>query len=222
MDVIIMGAPGAGKGTQATGLATYMGAPHIATGDLFRDALKRGTLLGRRAQSYMERGELVPDELTIAMLLERLTQADAAGGALLDGFPRTLAQAEALDVALEERGGRFVRRALYLKVPREVLLDRMAGRWLCSKCQTPYHEHFSPPKEAGKCDRCGGELYQRPDDRRETVSHRLDVYDNQTLPVVEHYRDKGLLAEINGDQAMDAVQRELRAALEAENVTDHG
>jgi adenylate kinase len=215
MDVIIMGPPGVGKGTQATDLAAYMGVPHIATGDLFRDAAQQGTPLGRQAQGYMERGELVPDELTIALLLDRLKQSDATKGALLDGFPRTVPQAEALDAALAERG-RAVGRALYLTAPREVLIDRLAGRWLCRNCQTPYHETFSPAKIAGQCDRCGGELYQRADDQRDTVERRLDVYMNQTLPVVDYYRNKGVLAELNGNQEIEAVQRDLRRAVDSE------
>ena len=212
MDVIIMGPPGVGKGTQATDLAAYMGVPHVATGDLFRDAARRGTPLGRKAQGYMERGELVPDELTIALLLDRLKQNDASAGALLDGFPRTVPQAQALDAALSERG-RAVGRALYLTAPRDVLIDRLSGRWLCRQCQTSYHETFSPPTRAGVCDRCGGELYQRADDRRETVERRLDVYLEQTVPVMEYYRAKGVLAEVDGDQEIPLVQQDLRKAV---------
>jgi adenylate kinase len=215
MDVIIMGPPGVGKGTQATDLAVYMGVPHIATGDLFRDAAQRGTLLGRKAQGYMERGELVPDELTIAILLDRLKQSDAIKGALLDGFPRTVPQAQALDEALGERG-RAVGRALYLTAPRQVLVNRLGGRWLCRKCQTPFHETFSPPKVAGRCDRCGGELYQRADDQRDTIERRLDVYLEQTVPVVDYYRTKGVLAEVDGDQAIETVQRDLRKSVDRE------
>ncbi len=210
-----MGPPGVGKGTQATDLAAHMGVPHIATGDLFRDAAQRGTPLGLQAQGYMQRGELVPDALTIALLLDRLNESDAAAGALLDGFPRTLPQAEALDAALADRG-RAVGRALYLTAPRDVLVDRLSGRWLCRDCQTPYHEIFSPPKVAGICDRCGGELYQRADDRRETIARRLDVYLEQTVPVVEYYRAKGVLAEVNGDQEIAAVQRDLRKAVDGQ------
>ena len=216
MDVIIMGPPGAGKGTQAIALAEHMGVPHIATGDLFRDAVRRGTSLGLQAKGFMERGELVPDSLTIALLLDRLYDADAAAGALLDGFPRTVAQAEALDVALGERGRR-VGRVVDLIVPRDTLIDRLAGRWLCRECQTPYHAVFSPPQAAGTCDRCGGLLYQRPDDRRETVERRLDVYVEQTLPVIDYYRRRGVLVEVNGDQEIEDVQRDLRAAVASGN-----
>jgi len=213
MDVIIMGPPGVGKGTQATDLAAYMGVPHIATGDLFRDASRHGSPLGRKAQSYMERGELVPDELTIALLLDRLKQPDAMGGALLDGFPRTVPQAEALDRSLPARG-RAGGRALYLRAPRDVLIDRLSGRWLCRQCQAPYHETFSPPTEDGVCDRCGGDLFQRADDQRDTITRRLDVYLEQTVPVVDYYRAKGVLAEVDGDQEIPTVQQHLRKAVD--------
>jgi adenylate kinase len=213
MDTIIMGPPGAGKGTQATELAGHLGVPHIGTGDLFRDAAQRGTLLGHKAQGYMQRGELVPDELTIALLLDRLKQRDAANGALLDGFPRTLPQAQALDEALAERG-RHVSTALYLNVPRERLITRLASRWLCQRCQAAYNDVSRRPRQAGVCDRCGGPLYQRDDDRQATLERRLDVYDEQTVPVVQYYRDKGILVEVNGDQPIDVVQGELRGAVE--------
>jgi adenylate kinase len=214
MDIVFMGPPGAGKGTQAKALAAELGIAHIATGDLFREAAQRDTPLGREARAYMERGELVPDALTVAMLLERLAEPDAARGALLDGFPRTLAQAEQLDAALAAQGRR-VDKAVYLVVPRETLLRRLSGRWLCERCQAVYHESYRPPATPGRCDQCGGRLYQRPDDRRETAERRLDVYLEQTVPVIEYYRRKGLLVEVNGDQAIEAVQRDLRQVLRA-------
>lgn len=212
MDVVIMGPPGAGKGTQAKSIASEFGMVHVATGDLFRDAQRADSPLGREARGYMERGELVPDQLTIAMLLERLQQPDAGHGALLDGFPRTVAQADALDAALESLGRRMDK-AIYLAVPRETLLKRLAGRWLCRDCQATYHELNSPPAVAGRCDRCGGELYQRPDDRRETAEHRLDVYMQQTVPVIDYYRGKGLLLEVNGDQSIEAVQQSVHEGM---------
>ncbi|HWP29994.1 MAG TPA: adenylate kinase [Chloroflexota bacterium] len=212
MDIVFMGPPGAGKGTQAKALAAELGIAHIATGDLFREAARRDTPLGREARAYMERGELVPDALTVAMLLERLAEPDAARGALLDGFPRTLAQAEQLDAALAAQGRR-VDKAVYLVVPRETLLRRLSGRWLCERCQAVYHEVYHPPATPGRCDQCGGQLYQRPDDRRETAERRLDVYLEQTVPVIEYYRRKGLLVEVNGDQTIEAVQHALRQAL---------
>jgi len=164
----------------------------------------------------MERGELVPDELTIALLLDRLKSADAANGVLLDGFPRTVPQAQALDTALGERG-RHVRCALYLTAPRDVLVGRLSGRWLCRQCQTPYHETFSPPQTAGQCDRCGGELYQRTDDQRETIERRLGVYLEQTVPVVDYYREKGVLAKVDGDREIATVQESLRQAVDGDS-----
>jgi len=217
MIVVLMGPPGSGKGTQARAIAGELGIIHLSTGDLFREAVRLGTPLGREAQSYMERGELVPDAVTIAMLLERLDRQDAANGALLDGFPRTLPQAEALEVALTERHAR-VDLAIFLAVGREALLNRLAGRWLCRECSATYHEPFSPPAVAGQCDRCGGVLYQRPDDRRETAEHRLDVYMEQTVPVIDYYRQRGVLIEVNGDQTVDAVERALHDALQAYRV----
>ena len=210
--VLLLGAPGAGKGTQARFLAERLGAAHVASGDLLRAHRQAGTPLGKQAKAYMDRGDLVPDDLVIEMILDRLAQPDAAGGALLDGFPRTLAQAEALEKRLAERGG-GVHAAVYIDVHMQVLVDRLAGRWLCRVCQASYHELFKPPVVRGVCDEDGGELYQRPDDRREVVSNRVAVYLRDTLPVVEHYERRGLLRRIDGDQPIETVREALAAAL---------
>jgi adenylate kinase len=212
MDIVIMGPPGAGKGTQANALAQKLGVVHVATGDLFRNAVQRGTPLGQQAQAYMSRGDLVPDAVTVGLLLERASEPDAARGMLLDGFPRTLAQAEALDQALQSRG-RGVDSVLYLAVPPETLLTRISGRQLCSDCQATYHTVYRPPARKGHCDQCGGALYQREDDQRATAERRLSVYEQQTMPVVAYYRRRGVLAEIDGGQAIAAVQRALFDAL---------
>jgi adenylate kinase len=210
--VLLLGAPGAGKGTQARFLAEMFGIPHVASGDLLREHRARGTELGRAAKEYMDRGDLVPDTLVVDMIADRLDEADAAHGVLLDGFPRTLAQAEALEMRLEERGGR-VQLAVYVDVPTPVLLDRLAGRWMCRNCQASYHEVFNPPAMAGKCDACGGELYQRPDDKREVVANRVSVYLRDTLPVVTHYTEHGILVRVDGNQSIDAVREALRHAV---------
>lgn len=212
MYLILFGAPGAGKGTQADVLTTELSLPHVASGDLFRAALAQGTELGKLAQSYMQRGELVPDEVTIRMIKERLDKPDCASGCLLDGFPRTLAQAEALD-AMMTASGKQIDKVLYIKVSNEELIRRLAGRWICRSCQTPYHTVFNPPKATGVCDRCGGELYQRADDTPEAVKNRLDVYAGQTSPVIDYYRRQAKLIEINGEQAVDNVAKEIVAAV---------
>ena len=212
MDIVLLGAPGAGKGTQAKALAAELGLLHISTGELFREAARLGTPLGQQAQAYMLRGELVPDDLTIALLREQLGQPAAARGVLLDGFPRTLAQAEALDALLAAHGRR-VDRAVFLDVPRDVLLARLSGRWFCSGCETSYHSLFRPPTQPGICDRCGQPLYQRPDDRPETAARRLDVYLERTAPLLDYYQRAGVLVRINGDQPVEAVHRALLEAL---------
>lgn len=212
MYIIMLGAPGAGKGTQADILSREMNLPHVASGDLFRQALAKRTRVGLLAKSYMDKGELVPDEITIKMILERIDRPDCASGCLLDGFPRTLKQAKALDKVLKERGKR-IDRAVYIEVPDEVLLKRLSERWLCRACQTPYHMASSPPKVAGKCDRCGGELYQRPDDRKETVKERLGVFLAETIPILDYYQKQGKLIKVNGDLEMQEVAREIVSAL---------
>ncbi|MCK4581194.1 MAG: adenylate kinase, partial [Dehalococcoidia bacterium] len=197
MYVVLLGAPGAGKGTQASILSREMNLPHVASGDLFREALQSRTELGLLAKSYMEKGELVPDEITINMILERIALPDCASGCLLDGFPRTLEQAEALDKRLVELS-RSIDRAVYIDVPEDELVKRLSGRWICKNCQAPYHMLTSPPGAPGKCDSCGGELYQRPDDQEETVRERLKVFLSQTVPILDYYRKQHKLVEMDG------------------------
>ena len=210
--VLLLGAPGAGKGTQARFLAEALDVPHVASGDLLRVHRQQGTPLGRAAQEYMDRGDLVPDALVVDMIVHRLDEPDASRGALLDGFPRTLPQAKALEQRLQQRGGR-IRRAIYVDVPTEVLVERLAGRWLCKACQATYHETFNPPEIAGLCDRCVGELYQRSDDKREVVANRVAVYLRDTLPVVERYDRAGLLQRIDGNQSIGEVKAALLNAI---------
>jgi adenylate kinase len=206
--LVLLGGPGAGKGTQAERLAAALAIPQVSTGDLFRENLKNDTELGLLAKRYMERGELVPDEVTVAMVRERLSRPDASGGVILDGFPRTIAQAEALGALLADLGYRLAV-VPYIKVPEDVLLARLAGRWTCRKCGAMYHHLFSPPAKAGICDRCGGELYQRPDDTPETQRHRIEVYFEQTAPLIDYYQEKGLLVEVDGQPSIDQIQVEL-------------
>ena len=202
--VLLFGPPGVGKGTQAELLVERLELPHVATGDLFRDHLKRETELGRLAKGYMERGELVPDEVTIGMLRERIDRPDARKGVLLDGFPRTAAQAEALSHMLAERG-EAVRVVLFISAPKELLLERLANRWTCSRCDAIYNTVTNPPHEAGRCDRCGGPVIQRADDQPEVHRKRINVYLDQTMPLVQYYRGHGLLVEIDGRQSIEDV-----------------
>jgi adenylate kinase len=210
--VILFGAPGAGKGTQATIAAEKTGLVHITTGELFREAIRQGTELGEEAQPYVEQGRLVPDHLTIGMLLERLAQGDCGGGCLLDGFPRTIEQAAALDEALAEQG-RAIDKVLYIRVPDAELVSRLSGRWTCRQCGTVYHQRLHRPRQEGRCDRCGGALYQRDDDRPEPVRQRLEVYWRQTAPLIDYYRAAGKLLEVDGNKPVDEVSKELLAAL---------
>lgn len=206
--LVLLGGPGAGKGTQAERLSETLGIPQVSTGELFRENLKNETELGLLAKGYMERGELVPDQVTVGMVRERLSRPDAANGAILDGFPRTIAQAEALDSLLAELGAKLAV-VPYIKLPEDVLLARLAGRWTCKKCGAMYHQLFSPPDEPGVCDKCGGELYQRPDDTPETQKHRIQVYFEQTAPLIDYYRDKRLLVELDGQPGIGEIQAEL-------------
>jgi adenylate kinase len=210
--IVLIGAPGAGKGTQAARLHELLNLPHVASGDLFRENLRNQTELGLKAKAYMDRGELVPDDVTIAMVTERLSRPDCTNGALLDGFPRTIAQAEALDRALAATG-RKISVVPYIAVPDEALVERLSGRWLCRTCGESYHTLFNPPRRAGVCDKDGGELCQRDDDKPETVRNRLKVYWQQTSPLIDYYRRRGVLVEINGNQAIEAVEADLKAAV---------
>ena len=210
--IVLLGPPASGKGTQAAKLHQALGLPHIASGDLFRENLKNETALGLEARSYMERGELVPDDVTIAMVMERLSRPDCAAGALLDGFPRTIAQAEALERELAAHGHR-VSAAPYIIVPDDVLVERVSGRRICRTCGETYHVRFNPPQQPGVCDRDGGELYQREDDKPATVRKRLEVYWEQTSPLIDYYRQRGILIEIDGDRPIEKVQADLRNAV---------
>ena len=217
MYIILLGAPGAGKGTQAAYIARKLNLVHIATGDLFRQAREQGTELGMQANYYMEKGILGPDEITIRMVLERMSAPDCEAGVVFDGFPRNLEQARALDKALAEHN-KVVDRVIYIKVPEGKLLKRLSGRWICRDCQTPYHAVDSPPKVWGRCDKCGGELYQRPDDTVETVKKRLQVYSAETAPLIDYYNRANRLTEINGEGGIAEVGGRIIAVLCGESV----
>jgi adenylate kinase len=214
LDLVLLGPVGAGKGTQARRIATRYLVPHIASGDLLREHRRKDTELGRKAKDYMDRGALVPDDLVITMIIDRMRQPDAHHGVLLDGFPRTLAQAQALDRELEEEG-RTLRMALYLEVPVDVLIERAAGRWTCRNDGATYNYKVNPPKVEGVCDLDGGELYQREDDREDVVSERIRVYIQDTVPVVEYYRERGILREVDGLREINSVASEIEQQLEA-------
>ncbi len=208
-----MGAPGAGKGTQAALVSQTLSVVHIASGDLFREVRQSDTEVGRLVKSYYDKGELVPDDVTIRMILDRLSQPDCAKGVLLDGFPRTIQQAEALDKALEGEGKR-VDTVVSIGVSTPELLRRLSGRWLCPQCGASYHTVSAPSQQAGTCDRCGAALYQRPDDTEATAKNRLEVYNNQTTPLIDYYSRKGILQEMNGEQTVEAVEQALLAVLQ--------
>jgi adenylate kinase len=212
--VVLLGPPGAGKGTQAQIISEKLGLPHISSGDIFRENLKKETELGKQAASFMNRGELVPDDLTIAMIRDRLSRADCKLGALLDGFPRTPAQAEALDVMLVDFEGK-VDAVPYINVSEMVLVERLTGRWTCRATGHIYHEKFNPPKQPGVCDIDGSELYQREDDKAETVIRRIRVYLEQTSPLIQYYRGAKILIEVDGTKPIEQVSASLLAALSA-------
>ena len=212
MYIVLLGPPGAGKGTQAQVVAREFGLVHVSSGDLFRENLKNETELGKLAQGFMSRGELVPDDVTIAMVKDRIIRPDCAQGVLLDGFPRTPAQADALAKMLAELGG-GVTSVPYISVPAEVLIERLSGRWTCPTCGSVYHEKYNPPVAAGKCDREGSELIQREDDKPATVERRIRVYMEQTAPLIKYYKDRGLLVEVDGTQSIEGVSSLMLAAL---------
>jgi len=204
MNLVLMGLPGAGKGTQAEKIVAKYAIPHISTGDMFRAAIKEGTELGLKAKSYMDRGDLVPDEVTIGIVRERLGKDDCQKGFLLDGFPRTVAQAEALEQILAELN-RSIHYVINIEVDKDILMERLTGRRICKDCGATYHLVFNPPVELGVCDKCGGELYQRADDNEETVANRLEVNLKQTRPLLDFYEEKGYLRNINGQQEIEKV-----------------
>lgn len=212
MYILLMGPPGAGKGTQAEKLIREYGIPQISTGDMFRAAVKSGTALGKEAKSYMDKGALVSDSVTVGIVKERLAQDDCKKGWILDGFPRTTAQASALDAILHDLGIQLTA-VLDFNVNRDDLVKRVSGRLVCRQCGASFHKEFRPPKQEGVCDNCGGELYQRADDNEVTVRERLAVYDTSTKPLIDYYKVSGRYYEINGDQSMDKVFADVQAAL---------
>ncbi len=212
MNIILFGAQGSGKGTQADRLAEALNIPHVASGDLFRDAIKEESELGLKAKEYIDQGRLVPDDLTVKMVLDRIQQPDCANGVLLDGFPRTIAQAHALDEGLVATG-RHIDVAVYLNVPRDILLSRLSGRYICRAHQHAYNINTNPPKVAGKCDKDGSELYQRSDDSGDAVQRRLDIFFNETIRLLDYYRPQQKLSEVNGNQGIEQVQQDLVRAV---------
>ena len=217
MYIIFLGAPGSGKGTQAAYVAQKLNLVHIATGDLFRQAVEQGTGLGMKVKSYMEKGVLVPDQITIQVVLERIAAPDCEAGVILDGYPRNLKQAEALDRALVQKA-KAIDKVVYIRVPEEELIKRLGGRWICRNCQTPYHAVDSSPRVWGRCDKCGGELYQRPDDTVEVVKKRLEVYFAQTAPLIDYYNQAGKLLEIDREGDVSEVGNRIIVALHGEGV----
>jgi len=216
VNIVLIGAQGSGKGTQAAMLASALGIRHVASGDLFRKAIEEQSELGSQAKAYIDRGELVPDKVTVGMVLTRIQQPDCASGVLFDGFPRNVAQAIALDEGLQ-RIGRYIDVAVYLNVPREILLTRLSGRYICRAQQHVYNINTRPPKVAGICDIDGSELYQRSDDRGDAVQKRLDIFFNETIKVADYYRGQQKLVTINGNQSVDQVHQSLVA-----EITSHG
>ena len=214
MRLILLGPPGAGKGTQAAGIVEKYQIPHISTGDIFRKNIKEGTDLGKKAKEFMDQGLLVPDELTVGLVTDRLSQDDCKNGFMLDGFPRNVAQAEQLDAFLKEVG-MALDKVINIEVDKEKLVARAVGRRICKSCGATYHIEFNPSKEEGVCDICKGELYQRADDNEETVSRRIQVYFDETKPLADYYTKAGIIADINGQQSIDKVFNDIVTALES-------
>ena len=212
MYLVLIGPPGAGKGTQAKILSAQKNLAHVSSGDLFRDNIQRQTELGKQVEAILKRGDYVTDDVTIAMVRDRLKQADCAAGAVLDGFPRTPAQADALNKMLGEFGGK-VNLVPYIKVSAPSLIERLTGRWTCTLCGTVFHAKFNPPTVQGKCDKCGGELAQRPDDQEETVKNRIGKYLSETAPLIDYYEKAGVLAEMDGEKKIEDVTVQLLAAV---------
>ena len=212
MNIVLMGPPGAGKGTQADVMARNLFVPHISTGDIFRANIKAGTELGQLANQYISKGDLVPDEVTLAMINDRLPEDECAKGFILDGLPRTIGQADALEAILAEQG-KQLDKVVNIDVPEELLIARLCGRRVCRNCSQTYHLENNPPTEAGRCDECGGELYQRADDSEETIKNRLEVYRAQSEPLIAYYEQKGLLLSINGNQTINNVLMDIGKGL---------
>ncbi|MBS5788743.1 MAG: adenylate kinase [Clostridioides difficile] len=215
MRIILLGPPGAGKGTQAAKIVEKYNIPHISTGDIFRKNIKEGTPLGTKAKEFMDQGLLVPDELTVGLVTDRISQDDCKEGFMLDGFPRNLAQAEQLDDFLKQAAIDLTK-VINIEVDKELLVSRAVGRRICKSCGATFHVEFNPPKEDGVCDVCQGELYQRADDNEETVSKRIQVYLDETKPLVEYYSKQGVVASINGDQSIDKVFEDISNSLGSE------
>jgi adenylate kinase len=214
MNLILLGAPGAGKGTQAKAIVEKYGIPQISTGDMLREAVAKGTELGKKAKEYMDAGKLVPDEVVIGIVKDRLQEKDTEKGFILDGFPRTLAQAEALDKMLSELG-KNIDAVVNVTVPEEEVVKRIVNRRSCKNCGAVYHLIYKPPKEEGKCDKCGGELYLRDDDKEETVRDRYSVYRSQTEPLIDYYGKKGLVKDVDGTKSIDEVTADVLKILDA-------
>ena len=215
MRIILLGPPGAGKGTQAAGIVEKYNIPHISTGDIFRKNIKEGTELGKKAKGFIDQGLLVPDELTVGLVTDRISQPDCEKGFMLDGFPRNVSQAQHLDKYLKEVGI-SLDKVVNIEVDKDILVGRAVGRRICKSCGATYHVEFNPPKADGVCDVCGGELYQRADDNEETVSKRIQVYLDETKPLVDYYSKEGIIANINGEQSIDKVFADIVDALGSE------